>query len=315
MKAEKERMNRQAKFVLGAGVAAVMSLAAGDGVQAATFSQAVQALGPTAFWEFEDASSTDGATAASTVNSGSYSGTYKKGSEHAGGVTFVPSATTGLGQAAYFSNTATDWAPATTDRVLLNWETCLRSDNYARTLMFWAKADFSQDTKYHLAVQYGRLEDTHYFGASVNSTGDGGYSGSGMALSTWGANSTSGTTSSFLDGQWHFFCATVTPSSSGTTVGTVRLYADGQLQSTNIQSVETWWNDDYTMIVGGVRWDNSNLLGWRGAIDEVAAFQKTLTDQEITGLYNAAAVPEPAAVVLLVAGVLGLAVRARRKQR
>ena len=57
-------------------------------------------MGPLAFWNFEDASSGNGATATATVGSPTYDGTYYAGIGGAtSGVTLGPSAP-GLGKAA-----------------------------------------------------------------------------------------------------------------------------------------------------------------------------------------------------------------------
>jgi len=68
------------------------------------------------------------------------------------------------------------------------------------------------------------------------------------------------------------------------TTNEIRLYVDGKLAAT------TTGGDAYPstggLTVGRAHWDGSNVDFWNGAVDEVHAFAKALSTQEVSSLYS-----------------------------
>jgi hypothetical protein len=90
---------------------------------------------------------------------------------------------------------------------------------------------------------------------------------------------------------------------------TQSLYLNGEL----IASGTTWFHDlpgSYPLAIGGKEWDMNQF--WNGEIDEVEIYNRALSASEIRGIY-ADTIPEPATVVLVGFGLLGLAAWRRQK--
>lgn len=284
---------------------AAMALAAAGSARGETYSSAVQAMSPLAFWDFEDAGSGNGATAAATVGSPTYDGTYN------GGVTLGASAP-GLGKAAYFANgsstTFTDQARVVASNAGMpgGYPGSSAED---RTVVFWVKT-----TATGPLVDYGKPQWASDYAISVN--------GDGKAfLSTYGdAGLTSPTV--INDGNWHFIAVTAQFNGDGnwSTAIANSFYVDGQHAGTTFAS-PTWTalggnNGIGPGGNGGIAMGGSygGGAGFNGALDGVAIFTAALTPVQI-GYLSTLAIPEPSAIVMLVAGLIGLLAYAWRRRK
>jgi hypothetical protein len=251
----------------------------------------VQSQNPLAFWEFEDASSNNGDTAASTVNSAAYNGTYYAGTGHQ--VTLGASAA-GLGQAAFFHNTT--GALTDMDRVVAA-NTGLPSGSADRTVTFWANTTASGLSE---ALGYGTEEANKNFAVFMNGTGK-------VQASQWGDSATGPTSGN--DGHWHFYA--VTTKNSAWTV-----YTDGVAGAPLAMTTDTSLANGVGMTIG--TWftgASGSFSGWNGGLDGVAVFNKALTASEVGYLYNGTVVPEPSALILALTGLTGLLAYAWRKHK
>lgn len=108
----------------------------------------------------------------------------------------------------------------------------------------------------------------------------------------------------FNDGQWHHIVAVRDSDDSA------RLYIDG-LEYDLYERGGTAWGLSTSALIGA-RGDNQ--YGFIGLMDEVAIWDRALTEFEVRGLFSAL-VPEPGSAVLLVLGALAaLLIRDRRRR-
>lgn len=264
-------------------VSAMILALAGPAKADLMYSQAVQSQHPVAFWEFEDANSNNGSTAASTVNSATYNGTYYAGTGHQ--VTLGVSAP-GLGQAAYFHNGS--GAVADMDRVIAP-NTGFPVGSAERTVTFWAQ---TSATNYSLIMEYGAEAAGQGWCAFMNPTGY-------IQVSQWGDSAMGPSPSN--DGMWHFHAIT-------TKNGTWTVYTDGVAGTPYAMPTDTVLNAS-TMIGVISSVPSSSWTGWNGGLDEIAVFNKALTATEIGYLYTGTSVPEPSTIVLMLTGLLAYAWR------
>ena len=86
----------------------------------------------------------------------------------------------------------------------------------------------------------------------------------------------------------------------------VYLYLDGSLLDTYSYTTQTDGETEGTLYIGGY-----TGASFEGTVDEFAIFNSQLTGQNVTDIYNAAQVPEPATIMIL---SLGAAVFTRRRK-
>jgi len=104
---------------------------------------------------------------------------------------------------------------------------------------------------------------------------------------------------------WHMWVLTIANGQ------VVKCYLDGDLKE------EHDFGDSAGLAtIGGLIFGNdidvSANRPWKGELDEIAMFNRAISESEVAGLYTAAAIPEPSTLVLLVLGALGLLALRRR---
>jgi len=103
------------------------------------------------------------------------------------------------------------------------------------------------------------------------------------------------------DGQWHMY--TVVGSGSQMLV-----YVDGNLWATKGNVL--WGSSGYDTMIGG---SGYGAYSGTGKIDDLGIWRRALSPAEITELFGAPVIPEPATMSLLAIGGLAALVRRRRK--
>ena len=250
------------------------------------FSSRVFSTDPIAYWRFDDASSSSGATAKnSSANGIAYDGTYGPG------VTLVagPSLPGLAGQAASFSGGVSGRIAATNTGFPLG--------NGARTVIAWVRTTKPTDNStFTYLFEYGKQDNlfsANHIAMPPTSYGNPSVYGE-IGTGTWGTFVTDNTPSTTASGtSWR------SPSPPhGATNPDWSIFLDGGLKSGSSYRPRPFWT----------RWgrdrhgrrQSSNPTLWQGQIDEVAMFGTALTHIDIISLYSSTfLVPEPATVALL----------------
>ncbi len=274
-----------------------------------SFSQTAVADGAAAYWQLNDASTANGATAVSTVNPATYDGTYHSGAG-TGGITSGPAPYPAMGTAAYFHNTTAQNSVSNSDTVLAS-DSGLPSGNSNSTLIFWEKdAVTTPQGFFQLQVAYGTSGGSLYRANDAviyPSTNGQGFTNYGSTLNT--------ASPAVNDGNWHFIAVTADKTSAPSGETTYTLYVDGSPVTTNTDFQGTVLSQ---MIIGAYSLiDGMSTVGWNGGLSNVAVFPTALSGTQISTLYANApnAVPEPASITLLVSGLLGSAFFMARRRR
>lgn len=82
-----------------------------------------------------------------------------------------------------------------------------------------------------------------------------------------------------LDSNWHNRVVTIN------NLGLIRDFLDGQLINSSTISNFQWCNSTSAILKFGAWW-NSDMQSWDGKIDDIGIWNRALTQQEITNLYN-----------------------------
>jgi hypothetical protein len=251
----------------------------------ASYKSTVLADNPLAFWEFEDASTTNGSTA---KDSGSRS--YKDGLYIANGVadiTQVAGIAGAGGKAAYFNGNGPSGGQGNCVDI---YDGKALFNASAMSVEAWVKS--SDITDYPRLIQHnGAYNDTNCYGIGT-------YADNGGHITVIGGQNTWYTgTNVVMDDSWHHIVVTYQQVNSG-----ADLFEDVYLDG-----VHKWGNTvagkslicNYTRLTlgsEGNRWYMNNSL--TGALDEVAVYDTVLSSGRIADHY-AAGIPEPTTIALL----------------
>lgn len=202
---------------------------------------------------------------------------------------------------------AANFTHASTDTIRTGFGTAALGQSYSISAWYYAAIDPNQAA----SQRYFVFEDgtnTTQFNLSYGSQSA---NANATSLAMWSYNN--GLTNASVQGSvttnaWHQVVQTVTPSGANSTI---TVYIDGTLfgsyTTTNGQPSFTDIN------IGNAR--DGQSRGWDGMIDEVAIYNRTLTQSDVTELRNLGlaglAVPEPSAAIL---GGLGSLLLLRRRR-
>jgi len=149
----------------------------------------------------------------------------------------------------------------------------LPTGNSARTMMLWFKTPSSWGDSFQVVIQYGGNNSGEKFGLYVPEYW-------ARTLSFWGeASDFPGSTPLQLD-TWYQGAVTYDGS-------TVRLYLNGQLETSQVMSLNTQINSNGFIIGGAARPPDQITSQWNGLVDEAAIFNRALSAEEIAAVYNA----------------------------
>ena len=119
----------------------------------------------------------------------------------------------------------------------------------------------------------------------------------------WGWVNDLESTTTLTDDTWHHIGFTLTGGTS------MKVYVDGNMitsgtlsSSLATPSGSTFYLADFTAVMGS----------YGGLIDDIAVFNRALTDEEILDIANGGAIPEPSGALLALIGLALLAARRRR---
>jgi hypothetical protein len=119
------------------------------------------------------------------------------------------------------------------------------------------------------------------------------------------------TSTALNNGAWQYVVAT-----RDQTTGLLQLYINGVRESTGTTSNTAALNASSTIRIGALQ---TFATAYQGRLDEVALYDRVLTQAQVTAHYNAGitavAAPEPGSVALMAAGMLPLAGVVARRRR
>jgi len=268
----------------------VFALFAFEAAQAA-YVDVVDTLNPLGYWRLGESSGTT-----ATDRAGSYSGTYN------GGVTLGTTGAIGgdSDTAATFDGSndmIIDIGPSA-DLLL----TADLSVSFCVKVIAFATSSTTPDALFTLIADAPGTGTTKLAELAVDKNGDIVYT------HQYGTNGGSEQTHIFstanlsLDGTWYSI-ALIRDSSAQE----VDLYIEGSLLDTYSYTNQPDGRTEGEMSIGG-----SSGTKFEGALDEFAIFNSQLTGQNVTDIYNAAQVPEPATLCLLALGGMVLLGRKRK---
>ena len=298
-------------------LSAFVGLAITNIALAGPYDAAVLADNPVAYWRFEDGSSNDGDTAADSA--GSTDGTYSKITLQAN--TFNGSANT-LGNSARWT-TANGAAEGQAGQVPsgsfinfgspgaggLSQLTKLDAEGHKQTsLEFWMKTtQTGLDNNWEAPLVFGRESpsdgDIHW--GYLRPDGR-----IGSAAVNDGNHRHHTSINPINDDQWHHVVATY-----DTAAQQSLLYVDGVLESNFNGGANV--SIDAGALIQYMGWNDTTRTPatFLGELDEVAIYDTILTEGQVQAHFEAAIIPEPSSIVLLLLGLIGAATCRWRRRR
>jgi len=140
-----------------------------------------------------------------------------------------------------------------------------------RTMMLWFRTPNSWTDTYPLMMQYGGTSPSTKFGLMAVDVG-------GRKLYFWGENNDLVGNTALQPNTWYHGAVTYDGS-------TVKLYLNGQPETSQAKSLNTFSGSDFTL---GRYGSNSAITGeWNGLIDEAVIFSRELSQAEIQAVFDA----------------------------
>jgi hypothetical protein len=151
--------------------------------------------------------------------------------------------------------------------------------------------------------------DAGYYNGFIMQTNAGSGYGAANKVSMYTSDVAGGeatSTSNINDGNWHL----VTASRQG---GLTSLYVDGNLEI--VKATNNVAANSRDFLVGGVYAFTGNVGAYNGLVDDLQVYDKALTANDVSYLYNnpGAPVPEPATMACLLGGLGALIARRKKK--
>jgi len=260
---------------------------------------------PLAYWRFEDAASTNGASVADSAPGGLSPGWYRNRGGVLPDIALVPGA---LGQAAQFNGTASGgngnfieisdnaWAPVPYRLANLT----------SLSLEFWVKASPTPSETYGRFISRAAGGTGNYWVGMATAGSNPGQPFVGVPGATWYA----WPPNILTDGSWHHVVVTYSYDGANTTA---ELWIDAVSRGTRVQSGSfsgppgDWQN----LIIGAENHQAYVYNGLVGALDEVAVYNYPLGGDRILAHFNA--IPEPGSIGMLALAALAGAYVIRRR--
>ncbi len=254
------RRRQAAMLLLAAGVAA-----GSVGAARADYADLVLSLDPVAYWRFNDPGSAEGAVAADSSANGLHGGLYHNGVILT--TADLPGPGSG-GQAASFDGLD--------DYIDTISEVGFPAGEAERTFTGWVRYDVPQPHRYGAIFRYGNANYEQMYSVLVFNSNDLYTANDAVGVTNYGG---SVGTDPLSDGQWHFVAFTCSSSNH-------RVYLDGEFVRERI----LWTNT----VLSSQAYISDPTQGdsyFCGSMDELALFDRALTDQEIRDLYEWMAFP------------------------
>jgi hypothetical protein len=290
-------MSRKLIFCIVLGIAVV--------AQAGSYSDAVTADSPLVYYQFEDATSGDGDTAADTMSFNNAA--YISDGNTLADVTL--SANNWAGSGGQLGNAATFYGTSVNGNgtaVAIGGGNASGLELTTMSVEFMVNAPYNADTyqrMYSHKDGYGDEPRPEVFGGL----------GDARQIAMTGPNGvyyTDYTESPVFDEAWHHVVAIWSNDSGDTTMS---WYFDGEFQGSQVQGEAVLNYDDLAEWSNPLIGSNGNpgwlYNGFEGTLDEVAIYDYVLSEERIEAHYNA--IPEPMTIALL--GLGGLLLRRRKR--